>query len=44
MRRTNEWAGQPLPISATAWCDGALYGAIVGGNRRRASRAGKAWR
>ena len=23
-RRTNEWAGQPLPISATAWHDGAL--------------------
>jgi glycolate oxidase FAD binding subunit len=20
----NRWAGQPLPISATAWCDGAL--------------------
>lgn len=24
IRRTNEWAGQPLPISATAWFDGAL--------------------
>ncbi len=24
VRRTNEWAGQPLPISATAWFDGAL--------------------
>jgi glycolate oxidase FAD binding subunit len=24
MRRTNEWAGKPLPISATAWFDGAL--------------------
>lgn len=22
--RANEWAGQPLPISATAWCDGVL--------------------
>jgi len=24
IRRTNEWAGQPWPISATAWVDGAL--------------------
>ena len=24
IRRTNEWAGQPWPISATAWCDGGL--------------------
>ncbi len=24
IRRTNEWAGQPLPVSATAWHDGAL--------------------
>jgi len=24
IRRTNEWAGQPLPISATVWVDGAL--------------------
>jgi glycolate oxidase FAD binding subunit len=24
IRRTNEWAGQPLPISATAWVEGAL--------------------
>lgn len=24
IRRTNEWAGQPQPISATAWLDGAL--------------------
>ncbi len=24
LRRVNEWAGQPLPISATAWCGGAL--------------------
>lgn len=24
VRRTNEWAGQPWPISATAWFDGAL--------------------
>ena len=34
VRRTNEWAGQPWPISATAWVDGALTvrlsGAIAG--------------
>jgi glycolate oxidase FAD binding subunit len=25
IRRVNEWGGQPLPISATAWFDGQLY-------------------
>ena len=25
IRRTNEWAGQPLPVSATAWSDGVLW-------------------
>jgi len=24
IRRLNEWGGQPLPISASAWCDGVL--------------------
>jgi len=24
LRRLNEWGGQPLPISASAWCDGVL--------------------
>ena len=24
VRRLNEWAGRPLPISASAWCDGML--------------------
>lgn len=24
IRRLNEWGGQPLPISASAWCNGAL--------------------
>lgn len=24
IRRLNVWGGQPLPISASAWCDGAL--------------------
>jgi glycolate oxidase FAD binding subunit len=24
LRRVNEWAGQPLPLNATAWWDGAL--------------------
>ncbi|NMG45256.1 glycolate oxidase subunit GlcE [Aromatoleum toluvorans] len=23
--RVNDWGGQPLPISASAWCDGALH-------------------
>jgi glycolate oxidase FAD binding subunit len=31
-RRTNEWAGQPLPISATAWLDGALLVRLSGAN------------
>jgi glycolate oxidase FAD binding subunit len=25
LKRMNEWAGQPLPISATAWRDGVLH-------------------
>ena len=25
IRLMNTWAGQPLPISATAWCDGSLH-------------------
>lgn len=24
IRRLNQWGGQPLPISASAWCEGAL--------------------
>jgi len=24
IRRLNEWGGQPLPLSGSAWCDGAL--------------------
>ena len=28
--RTNEWAGQPWPISATAWSDGALIVRLSG--------------
>lgn len=24
LRRLNEWGGQPLPVSASAWCDGVL--------------------
>ena len=24
LRKMNEWGGQPLPVSATAWCDGRL--------------------
>jgi glycolate oxidase FAD binding subunit len=34
IRRVNEWGGQPLPISATAWFDGELHvrlsGAVAG--------------
>ncbi|MEP6608213.1 MAG: glycolate oxidase subunit GlcE [Burkholderiaceae bacterium] len=30
IRRANEWAGQPLPISATAWFDGALHVRLSG--------------
>jgi glycolate oxidase FAD binding subunit len=25
IRQLNEWGGQPLPISASAWCDGELH-------------------
>ncbi|MGE5160655.1 MAG: glycolate oxidase subunit GlcE [Betaproteobacteria bacterium] len=30
IRRANEWGGQPLPISATAWCDGQFYVRLSG--------------
>jgi glycolate oxidase FAD binding subunit len=30
IRRANEWGGQPLPISATAWCGGQLYVRLSG--------------
>ncbi len=34
IRRVNEWGGQPLPVSASAWCDGVLFvrlsGAVAG--------------
>jgi glycolate oxidase FAD binding subunit len=30
LRRMNEWGGQPLPISATAWRDGELYVRLSG--------------
>jgi glycolate oxidase FAD binding subunit len=30
IRRINEWGGQPLPISATAWFDGQLYVRLSG--------------
>jgi glycolate oxidase FAD binding subunit len=30
IRRTNEWGGQPLPISGTAWFDGQLYVRLSG--------------
>ena len=30
IQRVNEWGGQPLPISATAWCGGQLYVRLSG--------------
>ncbi len=30
LKRMNEWAGQPLPVSATAWRDGALHVRLSG--------------
>ena len=30
LRRMNEWAAQPLPVSATAWRDGALHVRLSG--------------
>src|SRR4029077_9169901 len=36
LAKMNRWGGQPLPISATAWCGGALFvrlsGAAPGGH------------
>ena len=44
IRRTNEWAGQPWPISATAWCNGELSvrlsGATAGVRAARAKLGG----
>jgi glycolate oxidase FAD binding subunit len=44
IRRANEWGGQPLPISATAWCGGQLYvrlsGAAAGVQAARAKMGG----
>lgn len=30
IRLMNEWAGQPLPLSATSWCDGVLMVRLSG--------------
>jgi len=30
LAKMNRWGGQPLPISATAWCDGALFVRLSG--------------
>ena len=32
IQRTNAWAGQPLPVSATAWVDGVLSVRVSGSN------------
>lgn len=46
IRRLNEWGGQPLPISASAWCDGVLLvrlsGALAGLAAARARLGGEA--
>ena len=39
IRRVNEWGGQPLPISATAWRDGQLYVRLSGARGRGAGGA-----
>jgi glycolate oxidase FAD binding subunit len=40
LRRVNEWAAQPLPISATAWHDGRLHLRLSGAEAAvRAARA-----
>lgn len=30
LKQMNYWAGQPLPVSATVWCDGALHVRLSG--------------
>lgn len=43
IRRANEWAGQPLPVSATVWSDGVLSARLSGstaGVRAARSRLG----
>jgi glycolate oxidase FAD binding subunit len=46
IRHMNEWAGQPLPLSATSWCDGVLMvrlsGAAAGVKAARAKLGGEA--
>ncbi|MEK8034375.1 glycolate oxidase subunit GlcE [Ideonella sp. DXS29W] len=37
LRRVNEWAGQPLPLSASAWWDGALIVRLQGARAAVAS-------
>jgi glycolate oxidase FAD binding subunit len=45
IQRTNEWAGKPLPLSASSWCDGALMvrlsGAIAGVKAAREKLGGE---
>ena len=48
IRRVNEWGGQPLPLSATAYHDGQLHVRLSGAEpavqRRCASSAARRWR
>ena len=37
IQRLNEWGGKPLPISGSAWVDGALYLRLSGANAAVAS-------
>ena len=45
IQRFNEWAGKPLPISATSWCDGVallrLSGATTGVKAAREKLGGE---
>jgi glycolate oxidase FAD binding subunit len=45
IQRMNEWAGQPLPLSATSWCDGVLMlrlsGAVAGVKAAREKLGGE---
>lgn len=40
IRRLNEWSGKPLPISASAWCDGVLAVRLSGAQAAIAAARG----
>lgn len=41
VRLMNEWAGQPLPLSATSWCDGVLMVRLSGATAGVTAARGK---